>query len=127
MLLVETYIDRSPINGIGLFTKSHIMAGEIVWLNGTDSELILTQEQFDQKSEYLKHLYRHYGYKSKDWHLPLDNSRFMNHSVRPNLSEDMYGNYVAVIDLPPYTELTCNYSMFDTGEGCGNFIQTFAG
>ena len=31
MLNIKTYLDRSLIHGIGLFTNQEIMAGSIVW------------------------------------------------------------------------------------------------
>jgi SET domain-containing protein len=116
MLLVKTKLSPSKISGIGLFAEKFIPKLTIVWRNHTDSEMILTESQHDQLSDYMKEIFGFHGYfdkKTREWKLPLDNSRFMNHSDEPNLGQDEVGNNFALRDIHSGEELTCSYKEFD--------------
>jgi SET domain-containing protein len=115
MLVVKHKIDISPIAGLGLFAGEMIPKGTLVWQNFTDSELILADELFVNLSPYMQDNFKHYGYHdkmTKEWKLPLDNSRFMNHSDQHNLIQDDKGNSLAMKDIRPGEELTCDYRGF---------------
>jgi uncharacterized protein len=116
MLTVKTKLDKSKIAGIGLFTEEAIEKDQLVWKNNAGTELVKTPAEFAAFSDYLKNLYKHYGYMDKvdkTWKLPLDNSRFMNHSDNPNLTQAESGDYIATQKIPAGQELTCNYHQFD--------------
>jgi hypothetical protein len=57
-----------------------------------------------------------YGYRpiiGRDcWILCVDNTRFMNHSGQPNVMDTEDGT-IALFDLPPKTELLCDYRTYD--------------
>ena len=116
MLTVKTKIDHSTISGIGLFAMEDIGEGQIVWKNNSGSELIISQTEFDLLSDYMKNIYQHSGYLDKvdkQWKLPLDNARFMNHAANPNTLQNADGDYVAVKRIWIDEEITCNYHEFD--------------
>lgn len=116
MLTVKTKIDNSTISGIGLFAVEDIDEGQIVWKNNAGSELMISQSEFDQLSDYMKNIYQHSGYLDKvdkQWKLPLDNARFMNHAPKPNTLQNADGDYVAVKRIWIDEEITCNYHEFD--------------
>ena len=116
MLLIKTTIKPSLIGGFGLFSEEYAPKGTRIWKNGTDSELILTQVEFEFRSSYMKDFIGHYGYfdrREHRWKLPLDNSRFMNHSDKPNLGQDEEGNNYALEDIFPGDELCCDYREFE--------------
>jgi len=116
MLLIPTIIQPSKVGGLGLFAQGYAPKGSRIWQNGEDTELILTKVEFEFRSEYMKEFIRHYGYydnMENKWKLPLDNSRFMNHSEKPNLGQDIEGNNYALEDIFPGDELTCDYREFE--------------
>ncbi len=116
MLLVKTKLAPSKISGIGLFTEEYIPKLTVVWQNHTDSEMIISESQYEQISDYMKEVFGFHGYldkKTREWKLPLDNSRFMNHHDDPNLGQDENGNNFALRDIQAGEELTCSYKEFD--------------
>lgn len=122
MLTVKTNIKYSDIGGLGLFAGQNINKGQIVWKNNTDSEMVIKLETFNGMSDYLKSIFYRYGYKmigENEWRLPLDDSRFMNHSYTPSISENENGDYIAISNIKTGEEITCNYREFD--DGCGDF------
>lgn len=116
MLLIKHKIAPSKIGGLGLFADEFIKKDTIIWKNNTDSELIITNEQKQNLSDYMKNVFSYHGYfdkKQELWKLPLDNSRFMNHSNPSNTIVDESGNSVAILDIKIDEEITCNYAEFD--------------
>jgi uncharacterized protein len=116
MLTVKTKLDKSKIAGIGLFADQDIDKDQLVWKNNAGTELAKTPEEFAAFSDYLQNIYKHYGYMDKVdklWKLPLDNSRFMNHSENPNLTQVESGDYHATRKISAGEEITCNYHQFD--------------
>ncbi len=123
MITVKTEVRPSSIGGLGLFSNQFIPKGTLIWKNFTDSELILTQAMFEGFSDYMKSVFRVHGYldkKTNEWKLPLDNSRFFNHSDKPNTFQDEEGNSLALYDISINEEITVNYADFDAGEGYFN-------
>ena len=120
MITVKTDVKPSSIGGLGLFSSLFIPKGTLIWKNFTDSELIISPEQFCGFSDYMKTVFRFHGYldkKTNEWKLPLDNSRFFNHSDNPNTFQDEHGNSIALFDINTNEEITVNYADFDAGEG----------
>jgi hypothetical protein len=115
MLTIPHTISTSPIAGLGIFATGLIPKGTLVWKNFTDSEMIISQTTFEGLSDYMKQNFKHYGYfdkLSQEWKLPLDNSRFMNHSDQFNLIQDENGNSIAGRDIQAGEEITCDYRGF---------------
>jgi hypothetical protein len=123
MILIDYIIKPSQLGGLGIFSNQLVNVGQIVWKNNSDSEMIISAEKFDVCSEYLKSIFRRYGYKTKgrdEWRLPLDDSRFFNHSLNPSIVENENGDYISISQINVGDEVTCNYKEFD--DGCGDFI-----
>jgi SET domain-containing protein len=130
MFVVETYIEQSKINGIGVYSKSDVQAGSLVWefLSGFDLEF--TDEVFDKFPPAVQKYILHYGNRvtpkerntvmkkgrskipAKLYLLCSDNARFMNHSDDPNISAGTDQNY-ALRDIAANEEITCDYREFD--------------
>jgi len=112
MLQIRTYVDRSPIEGLGLFAAEDIPKGTIIWaLSGADS--VLHRHQVGCMSEIEQVFINKYSFKIKGfYYLCVDDARFMNHSTSPNTS-DLNDNTVASRDIAKGDELTCDYSLFD--------------
>lgn len=114
MLIVPSSVRPSAIHGLGVFADEDIPSGTPVWLNGEYmSELQI--DSLNRLSELAARLFERYGYwdiRQQCWKLPIDDSRYMNHSERPSLQLLHDGSYVARYDIKAGEELTCDYREF---------------
>lgn len=68
-----TYIDKSDISGLGLFAGEYISKGEIVWIQTKWSEIIYTEQEWEDIPDKYKHNIRKYVYKyGGNYHLNID-------------------------------------------------------
>lgn len=123
MLLVEVYIDKSLIHGLGVFSARPIKKGTEVWRFIKGLDLDLDPSIIEKYPPVIAGKLLHYGYiESRLDRLILcsDDARFMNHSDKPNLytdySKDKYGIDYALNDIQAGEELTVDYRTFE-GEG----------
>lgn len=118
MLLVKTYVAPSATHGLGLFAAEAIAQGQVVsrFTPGFDS--VCEATQFAALPPRAQAFLRCYGFPLEllapllgrpveelrgGWALEVDNLRFANHSVTPNLSAE---NPVrALRDIAPGDEL----------------------
>jgi len=117
MLVISTYIDKSQINGLGLFAGQDIKEGDVMWYLDPSIDQIIPAEQFtkmlelldnEQQDRFKKWSYQRHG----DYVLCADNTKFANHSETPNCkAERLYD--VALRDIKKGEELTYNYRDFD--------------
>jgi SET domain-containing protein len=114
MLLVKTYINKSPIHGIGLFAAEFIPKDTLVW-KMSDLDLMIEKETF----KFLPETAQEYLRKHGDWDKELqkitmsfDNDKFMNHSFTPNIRYDNQKTF-AKRDIQIGEEMTINYYEFD--------------
>lgn len=118
MLLVETYLAPSQLEGLGVFAANFIPKGQLLWVLDPAVDLILTEAQLAERPQVYRQYMQRYAYfdPSLDAYLlDGDHARFLNHSTEPNLdfgSGD--GNGVAVRDIQPGEEILCDYSQFMT-------------
>jgi SET domain-containing protein len=118
MLLVETYIDRSQIHGVGLYAKEPIKKGAVIWQFKDGFDQKFSVEEIEKLPLAAQHQILHYGYLSKEapvYILCADNARFFNHSANPNVIDDAKeeGLVLAARDIRQDEELTCDYWAFD--------------
>ena len=115
MLLVPTYLRRSPIHGLGVFTPVAIPAGTVIWEFDPELDWRLTEEALERFPEPFRARFRVWCYREEDSGLHVlcgDNARFMNHSFTPNC-DDAGACTIAVRDIAAGEELTCDYRSFD--------------
>ncbi len=114
MFLINTFIKKSSIAGIGVFAGENVKKGDIIntFVEGFDRRY--TEEDLralpPKASEYL----RHYSYGGRDGYIyfPGDNDRFVNHSATPNTETLANGDVVALRDIRKGDEITCDYKDF---------------
>jgi len=121
MLQVQTYLDKSPINGIGLYAKNDIPKGTIIWkfTNGLDrpytTRSLIGMDELE-KAFLEKYCFRYHG----KLYLCVDDARFMNHSEYPNCNDvgddkikgSDIGYTMANRNIKAGEELTCDYRGF---------------
>lgn len=119
MLLVNTYVAASEIEGVGVFAAAPIPKGALIWRLDPDFDRLIPADAYDSMSETMKELIDRYAYPSPDKPgllvYEVDNGRFMNHSDTPNTDFSEYGGGTAIRDIAAGEELTCNYHEFYEG------------
>lgn len=114
MLMVETELRASPIQGIGVFLKEPVRAGELIWRFDSRIDRVFTDQELQEMPAGLQRFLRTYSTLHAElqlWVLCGDNGRFFNHSSTPNTRSlgIAFGDDVAAEDLAPGTELTSDY------------------
>lgn len=114
MLLVDTELRLSPIQGLGVFLREPVRAGQVVWRFDARIDRVFSQEEIDALPDHMRRFldtYATWHAATGLWVLCGDNARHFNHSDRPNTVSDAvsFGRDVAAEDLLPGTELTTDY------------------
>jgi hypothetical protein len=120
MLCVRTKLKKSNIHGIGLFADQNLPKGISIWKsNGALSYNIYSKKEWQKlKNKLNKHSFEQinkYAYKyKKDNHyrVDLDDTRFINHSSKPNTTINDLGDMVAVKLIKKGEEIKMNYDDF---------------
>lgn len=115
MLLVDTYLAPSPLEGLGVFASELIPAGTLVWVLDPAVDLILTEAQLAERPRIYRQYMQRYAYFDRGLNgylLDGDHARFLNHSAEPNIDFRADGNGEARRDILPGEEILCDYSQF---------------
>ncbi len=119
MLLAAVELKPSAIHGLGLFAAVAMPSGTPVWSFVPGFDLELTEEFVAALPVMARDHVHWYGWWNSGrqrWILDADHARFMNHSDTPNTGVPSGADSsvtVALRDISPGEELTCNYHAFD--------------
>jgi SET domain-containing protein len=119
LLLVNTKLAPSKIDGIGLFAAQKIDGGTVVWRWEPSIDIRLTTEQLELLASPSREQICKYTYREQDTGLYVlcgDDARFFNHSEAPNCLDVCAcenGVTIAARDIAEGEELTCDYKLFD--------------
>jgi SET domain-containing protein len=125
MLLVRTRLQPSQIEGIGLFAAQFIPRGTVIWRFDATIDQRFNEAALNNLSEGAREQIQKYSYREKHSGLYVlcgDDARFFNHSPQPNCYDifedatdpsDAHDVTIALRDIAPGEELTCDYSLFD--------------
>lgn len=108
MNLIKTYIDKSKIQGIGLFAAEFIPKGKKIWELGP-LDIVYSIDEYNKLIYSLPipaaHYLKRYCYLEGDKYVLCgDDGKYVNHSYDPNTNGD-----TAIRDIQPGEEITCNY------------------
>lgn len=116
MLIVTTYIARSEIEGVGVFTAEPIAKGQIISRFDPSFDRLIPRPAYESAAPYLKALLDRYAFPHPDDDnlivYEVDNARFMNHSAAPNTEFSNFAAGSALRDIAAGEELTCDYNTF---------------
>jgi uncharacterized protein len=119
MLLVNTYVASSSIEGVGVFAAEPVEAGEPIWRLDPDFDRLIPVRAYECSPPHVKALLDRYAYPSPDRPgfivYEVDNGRFMNHSETPNTDFSAGEGGTALRDIQAGEELTCDYRQFYHG------------
>ena len=134
MYLIKTYIDKSPIDGMGAFAGEKIKKGQVVWRFEPELDRFITKAQFYKYPKVIQDHIRKCGVipeGSTDYILGIDNDSFVNHSDEPNLIGDSSKSYevsiplVACRDVAIGEELTQNYYEYNSKDHVEYLLSHF--
>ena len=128
MMTVRCYLAPSGIVGLGVLCRDPIARGDVVWRPDPIArgdvvwrpdpllDLRIPVERVPDYPPHVQEFIDRYAYADQSdprlLVLETDEGRFMNHSPTPNL--DFRGPVgLALVDIPPGTELTCDYADFE--------------
>jgi SET domain-containing protein len=127
MLTIKTKLYKSSIAGIGLFADQDILKGEVVWRMNNLSVLTITPNEYNNLSQIEKDFIQEKDYFWVDEHsnymIPIDDSRFINHSCNPNIIDLDDNTCVASKDIKREEELTIDYKTLVPKEQWQNYYH----
>ena len=125
MLLVKTYLDKSPIHGIGVFAAERVRKGTKIWRFVEGFDRCYTPKQFARLPKPARDFLKSYAYKVDGEILfTVDQDHYINHSDAPNTY--LHNGYaIAARDIPKGREITNDYREFDPAL-CAAFLKPAA-
>ena len=113
MLLINTYLDKSKIQGVGVFAKENAKKGEKIKEVRPEFEIEFNVENLPRMPLALAKFIDTHSYErelgSKMFVMGIDNEKYINHSKDPNVDDDG----IALKDINIGDEITANYKDFD--------------
>lgn len=105
-------IRASVIHGKGMFAKQHIKKGEIVFIKGghiLSREELFTSEKINSYLPIADNFFIAACSPDEEEQIKL----FNNHSCEPNCGLRGEITFIAIRDISPNEELTCDYAFID--------------
>ena len=113
MMLIDTYLDKSKIQGVGVFAKENIKKGERIKEVRPEFEIEFNSDNLPKMPLALAKFIDTHSYErelgSKILVMGIDNEKYLNHSDDPSVNDDG----IALKDIKIGDEITINYKDFD--------------
>jgi hypothetical protein len=114
MMMVETELRPSIIQGIGIFLLEDVKKGQLIWRFDSRLDRVYGDAELADLPQRTAECVRRFSTWHEAtglWILCGDNGRHFNHSANPNtISEGIgFGDDIAAEDVPAGTELTSDY------------------
>jgi len=122
MLLVKTYLDRSPIHGLGVFAGEFIRKGTKIWRFVEGFDRCYSPKQFAKLPKPARDYLESYAYRVDGEILfTVDNDHYINHSDDANTFWRS-GYSIATRNIRKDEEITNDYREFDAAL-CASFLK----
>lgn len=115
MLLIDTSVGPSTIEGMGVFTRKPVRAGTRVWTLNPMFDRLISEDDYQSAIKPVRDFIERYAYFDKGlgaYLLDGDHSRFLNHSDTASIHFGDDGDGYAIRDIAAGEELNCNYNDF---------------
>ena len=113
MFLIDTYLDKSTIKGVGVFSNENIKKGKKIKEVRPEFEIEFDKDNLPRMPLALARFIDSHAYEkekgSKIVVLGIDNEKYLNHSDDPSVDD----NGIALKDINIGDEITVNYRDFD--------------
>ncbi len=120
MIHIKYKLKSSEVHGIGFFADQDIKIGSVIYTASPKLDLNISNETFESLTENEKQEILYWGFWIEDqkvWHVDFDNSKFLNHSYKGNVTQDFKNPdayLVATRDIENGEEMTQNYLEFES-------------
>ncbi len=122
MLLVNTYLDKSAIHGLGVFAGQFIRKGTKIWRFVEGFDRFYSPKQFARLPKPARDFIKFHGYRvDGEILLTVDHDRHMNHADEPNTYLKA-GYAIARRNIRKGEEITNDYREFDAAL-CAAFLR----
>jgi SET domain-containing protein len=122
MLLVKTYLDKSPIHGLGVFASEYIRKGTKIWRFVEGFDRTWSPREYARLPKPARDYILRYGYRvDGEILLTADHDHHINHSRTAN-TRWSNGHIVACRDIAKGEEITNDYRMLDAAF-CAAFLK----
>lgn len=114
MMIVKNYVAPSTIHGVGLFAGERIAENQRIYVFAQEVDVAMTRQEIALLGDEFLRFMVICAYEDLEDHrlvISIDNSRFMNHSDRPNTRWDAHTGW-ATQTIEVGEELTCDYHTF---------------
>ena len=111
MLLIDHYVAKSTIHGLGVYSADFVPEGQKVWEFHPAIDRIVPEGEFERLPCYVRQIIKSKFEYLPDWKaflITLDGDQFMNHSDHPNLISRDFALF-ASRDIQPGDEMKCDY------------------
>jgi SET domain-containing protein len=89
MLLIDTYLDKSKIHGVGVFSNQNVKKGEKIKEVRPEFEIEFNSDNLPKMPLALSNFISTHSYErelgSKILVLGIDNEKYLNHSTNPSV------------------------------------------
>lgn len=116
MLLVDVYLKKSGIEGLGVFARRKVAKGTLLWQFHPQFDRLVPRVQYEATTGAMREWLDRYGYPSigdPDMIVfELDDARYMNHCDDPNMAFEGPMAAIALREIAADEEITCDYGAF---------------
>lgn len=122
MIHIKYKLGKSKLHGIGLFAEENLKKGQVIYTASPLLDVDISKQQFNSLDEKEQREIKYWGFWDEPnnvWHVDFDNSKFINHSFEPTLTQDSKHKdayLVTTKNIKKGEELTQNYLEFETEE-----------
>lgn len=115
MFTIPTYLGKSDIHGIGVFSGVSVKKGDIIWELTDGIDIIVPEEVYSESPESVKQFLHNFAFLSStgEYILCTDNAKYTNHSLTANMEQVSNQISIATMDIQGGDEITENYYLFD--------------
>lgn len=117
MLMIDTYVGNSSIQGFGVYAAEPIARGHMLWLLNPKFDIFIVESDIEALPPHMRDYLARYAYPHMEQPgmlvLDSDNGKYMNHSETPNTDFRIFDRGFALVDIAAGEEITCNYFEFD--------------
>jgi SET domain-containing protein len=122
MLLVQTYLDKSRIHGLGVFAAEPIRKDAKIWRFVFGFDRYYSRKKLAKLPKPARDFIKLHGYQWKnEILLSMDHDTFMNHSDEPN-TYYKDGYVLARCNIRKGEEITNDYRAFEASF-CASFLK----
>ena len=111
--LIDTYLDKSKIHGVGVFSKENVNKGEQIKEERPEFEIEFNKNKLPSMPLSLAKLIDTHAYERKIGSgilvLGIDNEKYLNHSDNPSVNDEG----IALKNIKIGDEITIDYKDFD--------------